>query len=247
MTDSSKNLFGSLGLSKEPETEEVSKGIATEADTGEPTMEVSEDETAPPVVEEPEDEKPDELTFLKSRAQMMGISFSNNIGLEALRAKIDAKLNGEPEVKPVVAVAQPEPAVTGAPVVKVKKPKTLRQHIHDENMRLIRIRLTNLDEKDKDLNGQYYTVANEFLGTVTRFIPFQEAADNGWHVPYCLLKFLKAQKFLQIRIINPNRQNERVETKWVRKFAIEELAPLTPDEMAKLAATQSATRATDDD
>lgn len=38
-----------------------------------------------------------ELDVLKSRARLMNISFSNNIGVEALRAKINAKMEGEPE------------------------------------------------------------------------------------------------------------------------------------------------------
>ena len=40
---------------------------------------------------------PSELDLLKQRARMMGISFSNNIGVDALRAKISAKTEGEPD------------------------------------------------------------------------------------------------------------------------------------------------------
>ena len=36
-----------------------------------------------------ESQKPDELQMLKSRARMMGITFSNNIGVDALRDKIE--------------------------------------------------------------------------------------------------------------------------------------------------------------
>ena len=37
----------------------------------------------------------DEMTLLKARAKLMGINFSNNIGKDALVAKINAKLNDE--------------------------------------------------------------------------------------------------------------------------------------------------------
>jgi len=40
---------------------------------------------------------PTELQMLKQRATVMGITYSNNIGVEALRAKINAKLNDEEE------------------------------------------------------------------------------------------------------------------------------------------------------
>lgn len=36
-----------------------------------------------------------ELDVLKQRARLMGINFSNNIGLEALRARVNAKIEGE--------------------------------------------------------------------------------------------------------------------------------------------------------
>lgn len=36
---------------------------------------------------------PDELTMLKQRARLMGITFSNNIGIDALRAKVNDKMN----------------------------------------------------------------------------------------------------------------------------------------------------------
>lgn len=38
---------------------------------------------------------PSELDMLKQRARLMGITFSNNIGLEALKAKVSAKLGDE--------------------------------------------------------------------------------------------------------------------------------------------------------
>lgn len=236
---SSKNLFENLT----PKAEEAPVEKVTEV------KEEVKQEAEPPVVKEPEDEKPDEFAFLKSRAALMNVSYSADIDIDGLRALVHAKLNNEPALEPKATTQASQEVVKDVEVVPTKKQKlkTLRQHIHDENMRLVRIRLTNMDEKDKDLNGQYYTVANEFLGTVTRFIPFAEAAERGWHVPYCLLKFLRSQKFLQIRVINPNRSDERVETKYVRKFAIEELPPLTDVEMAKLADTQRATRATEDD
>jgi hypothetical protein len=48
-------------------------------------------------VSDEENNKPDELAMLKKRATIMGIKFSNNIGLDALRAKVNAKIEGEGE------------------------------------------------------------------------------------------------------------------------------------------------------
>lgn len=56
----------------------------------------------------------DQLQLLKDRATTMGIHFSNNIGIEALRKKINAKLDGEPE-KGAEESEEPEKAVRSAP------------------------------------------------------------------------------------------------------------------------------------
>ena len=104
------------------------------------------------------------------------------------------------------------------------------------------VRITNLDPKKKDLPGEVFTVANEHLGTVRKFVPYGEVTDNGYHVPYCIYKALKARKFLNIRTFK-DRQNQnqiKVEQSWAQEFALEVLPTLTPDEIKKLAAAQSA-------
>lgn len=183
----------------------------------------------------------DELSLLKQRARMMGVQFSNNIGLESLKERIRAKQEGEADsgeqksdVAPLTDPAKPAP-VAG-------KRKTLRQHLIEENMKLVRLRITCLDPKKKDLPGEVFTVANEHLGTVRKFVPYGEVTDNGYHVPYCIYKALKARKFLNIRTFK-DRQNQnqiKVEQGWAQEFALEVLPPLTGDEIKKLAAAQSA-------
>ena len=58
----------------------------------------------------------DRLAMLKSKADVMGISYSPNIGVDALAEKINAKLNGTEEKK------EPEPsqAVAGSEAPKTK-------------------------------------------------------------------------------------------------------------------------------
>lgn len=170
-----------------------------------------------------------ELSLLKQRATMMGIAFSNNIGIEKLRERINEKLAEEvAEEKSIKSVE--------------KKAKTLRQTIMEENMRMIRLRITNLDPKKKDLPGEIITVANEYLGTVRKFVPFGEVTEQGYHVPYCIYKLLKSRKFLNIRTVkNPQDPLKPIiQQSWVNEFALEELPQLTAEELAKLATIQSA-------
>lgn len=186
---------------------------------------------------------PDELTVLKQRAKLMNISFSNNISLEKLRQKIADAQEGkasepeqeEPEVNPLEDKEK-------APVKETEA--QMRQRIRLEQTRLIRVRIQNLDPKKKDLPGEIITVANEYMGTIRKFVPFGEATDNGYHIPYCIYEFLKNRKFLNIRVSN---NGKKIEQMWVREFAIEELPPLTQEDLDKLAAAQTAAGSTNND
>lgn len=180
---------------------------------------------------------PDELTILKQRATLMGVKFSNNISVETLRAKIEAHVSeeetvGEAELNPLAG------DVAGAvPASKM----TMRQQLMAEQLRLVRLRITNLDPKKKDLPGEILTVGNEYIGTVRKFVPFGEVTDDGYHVPYILYKLLENRRFLHIRTVKDRRTGkDRIETQWAKEFALEVLPPLTEEELKRLANAQAA-------
>ena len=181
--------------------------------------------------------QPTELDLLKERAKMMGIVFSNNIGIESLKKKIEDRMNGEPEVKVEVDVVNPL-----VPEVKAKtRMMTMREELMASAMKLVRIRITNMDPKKKDLHGEIFTVANEFIGNVRKFIPYGEQSEDGYHVPQCIYDQLESRKFLNIRTIkDPKTGAPRVTSSWAKEFAIEILPQLTQKELDKLAAAQKA-------
>ena len=200
-----------------------------------------------------EDRDKAELASLKKRADQMGIKYSNNIGVDALKAKIAAAMEGQKPTSdnsPQAEARQAEQAENGNGDVnaltgkstKPTKKLSLRQYLINEKMKLVRVRITNLDPKKKDLPGEIITVANEYLGTVRKFVPFGEVTDDGYHVPYCIYKYLKARKFLNIRVIKDKtgRGNDRVESNYVPEFALEVLPPLTEKEIKQLAQAQIA-------
>ena len=205
------------------------------------------DQTPNPSNDEQENDgiqKPDELDMLKQRARMMGITFSNNISVETLKAKIQEKMDGKSDDTPKVDELDDDNPPTlqdpeaPAPISK----ETLRQKVKREGMKLVRCRIMNLDPKKKDLPGEIFTVANEYIGTVRKFIPFGEVTENGYHVPQCIFDMMKGRKFLNIRTYKDRRNNNqiRVEQNWAPEFALEVLPPLTKEEIAKLAAAQAA-------
>lgn len=192
--------------------------------------------------------KVDELTMLKQRAALMGVKFSNNISVEKLREKIEAHQSGadaaeeSPAAVNPLAQAEGSAAATAEPA---QKPMTLRQMLMLDQMKLVRVRIQNLNPNKKDLPGEVFTVANEYIGTVRKYIPYGDQSDNGYHIPFCIYQMLKDRQFLNIRTGKDRRGKVKVEQGMAREFAIEVLEPLTREELYKLGQAQIAAGSTD--
>ena len=171
-----------------------------------------------------------ELAALKARAKTMGITFSPKIGLEKLRAKVEAKLN--PPVEEVDPGEETE----------VQRKARIRKKQLAEQMALVRCRIANLNPSKRDLRGEIFTIANKYIGTVRKFIPYGEATDNGYHIPKILYEELKSKKFLQVNTRNDRGAGNQIviDQRWVPEFSIEVLPQLTQEELDKLAASQAA-------
>jgi len=185
-----------------------------------------------------------ELNMLKNRARLMGISFSNNIGIESLKARIQARLEGE--AKEEEAKEEPEiqeEPVNSAPAVQASAAvtrKSKRQKMYAEQMKLVRVRITNLNPSKKDLPGEIFTFANKVLGAVRKFVPYGEVTEKGYHIPYCIYTQLKEREFVNIKTRKDSHGRTIVESSMSREFALEVLPSLTKAELASLAAQQAA-------
>ena len=174
----------------------------------------------------------DEITLLKQRADTLGITYSPRIGVDSLRAKIDERLSEkEPDA----------PAAGSGKLTKNEQTAALRESMHKEQMKMVRLRITNLNPNKKELTGEIFTVANKFLGIVKKYIPYGEVTEDGYHVPYILYTELRDRKFLSIKTRQDKTTGQIVVSQnWVPEFALEVLPQLTQAELNKLAAAQSA-------
>jgi hypothetical protein len=223
--------------SEQGETDQTQTGSDTTIQTEQQTAQEQEDTASA------ENEQLDEKTLLLKRARMMGLNPSGNAKPETIAAMIEAKMAesaGETAPAPVVAAA---PATVTAPPAEEEpalkeKTMSLRDYMKQQ-MRLVRVRIANNDPKKNNLMGEVFTVSNKYLGTVKQFVPYGEATEDGWHLPYVLFKMLDRRKYLQIRVVKKNGR-ETTEQKWVKEFSFERLPDLTPAELAKLAQAQLA-------
>lgn len=188
----------------------------------------------------------DEKASLKLIADQMGITYSNNITVEKLKEKIQEKRDAINNASASTASTD-----SGVEATKVnplaspnaeelpEKPLTLRQYLQAEQMKLVRCRITCMDPKKADLTGEIFTVANEYLGTVRKFVPFGEITDNGYHIPFCIYQMMLGREFLQIRTIKKSGGRQETKTAYVREFSIDVLPDLTKAELTALGNMQA--------
>ena len=172
-------------------------------------------------------EMPDELTSLKQRADLLGISYHPSIGLEKLRDKVNAALSSQEETKPE--------EVSQDPVAETMDQK--RRRLRDEAAKLVRIRVTCMNPNKKEWEGEIFTVSNNAVGTVKRYVPYN--AEDGWHVEQILLNQLRERQCQIFVTDKDSRGNKIRKGKLIREFAIELLDPLTDKELAELAQRQA--------
>lgn len=191
------------------------------------------------VTENEDDLKFDELAMLKQRADLLGVNYSNNIGAETLKQRIADKLAKDEEGATDSSVednqqGEPEEGETSS------KKMSLFEYMKKEHLKLVRVRITNNNPQKINHPGEFFTVANKFVGTVRKYIPYDDKSEDGWHIPYILYKHLEDRKYLMIREVK-NRQGEtEMIQKYVKEFTLEVLPPLTPAEIAKIAQAQKA-------
>lgn len=186
------------------------------------------------------------MTFaeLKDQAKQLGISFSPNIGEEALTKRIAEHKDS------YLQLAEPNPinqVFTVIDGVIPEKPSNVVSSLLDirnkaiaQGTKLVRIRITCLDPKKKELKGEILTVCNEFIGTIRKFVPYGELTNDGYHVPYCIYEMLRDREFLSIQVVKDRRGHEHVNSKYVKEFAIEILPQLTQKELQDLSLAQQA-------
>lgn len=178
------------------------------------------------------DTQPDELTSLKQRADLMGISYHPSIGVDKLREKVNAVI-----VKPSLRDSINEGAQ------REESEAAWRQRVVAEATKLVRIRLTCMNPLKKEWDGEILTVGNTVVGTLKKYIPFN--ADEGWHVPHMMYEELRDRQCQVFQTRRDSRGNNVREGKLIKEFAIEMLPPLSKDELHDLAQRQAMSNAID--
>ncbi|TXH13306.1 MAG: hypothetical protein E6R03_11545 [Hyphomicrobiaceae bacterium] len=177
----------------------------------------------------------DELAALKSRADMMGISYHPSIGLEKLREKVNAAIEGKAdETKQDAAVVVSASGETeGQRNARLKK----------EASKLVRIRVSCMNPAKKEWEGEIFSIGNAVVGSFTKYVPFN--TEDGWHVPHMMYQMIKDRECQVFYTVTDSRGNKTRKGKLIKEFNVEVLPPLTPEELHDLAQRQAMAKSID--
>ena len=153
-----------------------------------------------------------ELEALKLIADNMGIEYSPRIGLEALKARVEEQRAKSPAVQ-----------------------NSKRQELVREATKLVRVTITNMDPQTKQWTGTWVMGANNAVGTIKRFVPFEQVT----HIEEFLYKILKDKKYRKTVEKSDGKGGKYKENIFVPAFNVAVLPPLTEEELKNLALEQA--------
>lgn len=187
----------------------------------------------------------DELTALKTRADLMGLSYHPSIGLEKLREKVNAAAEGKttPTEQPQASDAPTAPVAADAPASGEETLAQKRARMKREASELVRIRVTCMNPAKAEWEGEIFTVGNSNIGSFKKFVPFN--ADAGWHVPRVILQQIQDRQCQIFQTKTDARGNKSRTGKLIKEFAVEIMPPLTPEELHELAQRQAMSKSID--
>ena len=179
----------------------------------------------------------DELAALKERADLMKISYHPSIGLEKLREKVNKAIESSGDAdEEQEAPAEPKKAGKETPAERTKR-------LQEQALKLVRIRLTCMNPAKKDWNGEIFSVGNNAVGTVKKFVPFN--ADEGWHVPHIMYEMIRDRQCQVFTTVKTKHGVSVRQGKLIKEFAVEVLPDLTEQELKELARRQAIAKNTD--
>lgn len=195
---------------------------------------------------EEDGEVPSELDTLKERATQMGISFHPAIGVDKLREKVNTALNTPDPGKEDDGKGSTPMVNKSKPGNQVSKADLMRQYhsrLRQEANKLVRVRVTCMNPNKKSWPGEIFSISNSVIGTVKKFIPFN--IEEGYHVPAVLITMLKERQYQHFARIKLPNGRVQVKPKMLPEFAIEEMTPLTKQELDALAQRQAMSHSID--
>lgn len=166
----------------------------------------------------------EDMRNLKRRADTLGLKYSPNIGFEKLSQRINEELEKQ---------ANPNKEDNGNKTL-TSSTSNPKMEAREKAMKLIRVNVSCKNPNKKEWQGEIITGGNAIIGTVKKFVLFNEA----YHVPQIIYNTMKERKFQRFYKKRVN-DKEVTKSKLVPEFDITLLDPLSEEELRDLAQRQA--------
>lgn len=164
------------------------------------------------------------LEELRAKADELGVKWHPAQKAETIQYNIDKFLE---ENAPTII----------QPPVKDETPTERQARLKQEALALIPVTVTSMDPQDASITGVVVSVGNRRLGQVSKAIPF----GYKWYMPRILVRQMERAMFCRNSMVPvPGVPGtERVNTQWIKKYAIQYHEMPTPKELEALAKAQA--------
>lgn len=175
--------------------------------------------------------EPTELEVLKKRADQMGLTYHPSIGVDALREKVSAHLNGQnAQTVNVTVQTDFKPSAEALKFATDQNNNAIRR----EAMRLVRIQINCMNPNKKEWEGEMFMVQNDIL-TAKRYVPF----NTPWHVEKCILDMIQDRECQIFRNFKQSNGATTQKSVFIKEFSVTVLPPLTEQELEDLRQAQA--------
>ena len=165
-----------------------------------------------------------DIEEVRARAKELGVPYHPAQKAETIQQNIDKFLSEQQTVE------------NAAPKPKGETPEQAEARLLKEATALIPITVTSMDPADTETTGVLVSVGNRKLGQITKAIPF----GYKWYMPKILVEHMEAQMFCRSSMVPTGVPGtpERLNTQWLKKYAIQYHPMPTSEELAELAKLQ---------
>ena len=182
-----------------------------------------------------EDSVPSEMVALKKRADLMGLTYHPNIGLDKLKAKVSNALGDEgldttSKSKDIEYLTEKE-----------FKDIELKGRKRRAGL-LVRVNVTCMNPNKKEWEGEIFSVGSAKLGTFKKYIPFN--TSDGWHIPHIMYEAMKERKCSVFHTVKDQLGNKIRKSRLIPEFSIDVLPPLDKQGLKDLAQRQALANST---
>lgn len=163
-----------------------------------------------------------DIEAVRARAKELGVEYHPAMKAETIQSKIDEHLSK----------ANKENSEAPAPAEETEAQKIEREL--KEALALIPITITSMDPADAQLTSASFSVGNRKLGQITKVIPF----GMKWYMPRILVDEIESKMFCRTSMVPAPGGTERVNTQWIKKYAVQYHPMPTKEELEELAKLQ---------